>query len=508
MKKYLSFVCFVLLVACKQDNEEIPVVHISQTPSLSAFVFEKANNPQLTSDVTCLIKEGEITAFIPSLKSVTSLVPTFSGKYEKVEVDGKLQVSGVSNNDFSSIITYQCIFSSGRTTSYEVHITVFTKLPIVSVTTDNNQPITSKDDYVAGTMTVSKTLEFDDGYEGRMRIKGRGNATWYYEKKPYKIKLDISSEILGMPSDKEWVLLADYCDKTLMRTGYGFILGKLAGLPWTPRFCHVEYFLNGVYEGTYTLCEQVKVAANRANAAKDGYLIERDNYWNLEPLWFTTSKGHHYTFKYPDTDDLTVGDEKVTFINHFMNEMEDVLYSNDFKDPNIGYRKYMDADVFARWFLIQEVLGNIDTNPYFVLESRTARLQVYPLWDFEWSLGLAAIESNGWATPPVVSPIEIFYWKNNVYFDRLFQDPYFTSIVKNHWETMKNEWIPALYEAIDKEQECIKYAQKENFRRWDILGKYVSVGLVAFPTWQEELDYTRNFLKKRVIWLNNQINGL
>jgi hypothetical protein len=302
--------------------------------------------------------------------------------------------------------------------------------------------------------------------------------------------------------------LADYCDKTLVRTGYGFVLGTLAGLPWTPRFQHVEYFFNDEYQGTYTLCEQVKVAPDRANVSKDGFLIERDMYWDQEPLWFITTNGHYYTFKFPDTEDLTPGDANVTFINNFMNEMENALYSENFKNPNTGYRKYLDADNFARWFLVQEVLGNIEPNLYFMLESRNAKLKACPVWDLEWSLGLAAIGLNGWADFPAISPVEMFYWKNNVYFDRLFLDPYFVNIVKNHWKTMQSDWLPALYDAIDKEQEHIKYAQAENFKRWEILGEYVSIGLVAFPTWKEELNYARDFLKKRVIWLNTQINGL
>jgi hypothetical protein len=165
------------------------------------FAFDKANNPQLTSDVSCRIEDGIITTFIPSIKSAASLVPTFTGEFDKVEVYGQLQTSGVSSNDFSSAVTYDFVSSSGLVTSYEVRVKVFTGLPIISITTDNHQPVTDKENYVSGTMTISKTPEVNQGYEGRMKIKGRGNATWNYEKKPYKVKLDTKSEILGMPSD-------------------------------------------------------------------------------------------------------------------------------------------------------------------------------------------------------------------------------------------------------------------------------------------------------------------
>ena len=46
-----------------------------------------------------------------------------------------------------------------------------------------------------------------------MKIRGRGNSTWsYFPKKPYRIKLDEKSEVLGLKSDKDWIVLANYND--------------------------------------------------------------------------------------------------------------------------------------------------------------------------------------------------------------------------------------------------------------------------------------------------------
>jgi hypothetical protein len=275
----------------------------------------------------------------------------------------------------------------------------------------------------------------------------------------------------------------------MLRTSYGFELAQLAGLPWTPRRQHVELFMNGAYQGTYLMCEQVEAATNRANVQEDGFLFERDNYWNMEPLHFTTIKGHHYTFKYPDTEDIAQGDPNYLFIRDWMNAFETDLYSAHFTDPATGYRRHIDVESFARWYLVQETLGNIDTNPYFALESRSGKLKVYPVWDFEWSLGLAAAGANGWAQPPTISPVEQFYWRNNVYYDRLFQDPYFANLVKERWTQMKTEWLPALETKIKELKDELRYAQKENFTRWPILGRYISVGLVKFSTWEEETDY-------------------
>lgn len=504
MKKYLLLsilIAFIFSVGCK-DDEVVP----KKSASLLSFMFSRASNSGLSQDIRCTIGDDNIVVLIQELTSAESLIPTFTGNFEKVTVNGEEQTSGLTPQNFNQTVTYVLTGEDGKTRSYEVTVKVYTGLPIVRIETDGRQSITSKEDYVNGTVSISKTPDFESGYEGTMRIRGRGNATWFsYPKKPYRIKLDNKSEILGMPADKDWVLLAEYCDKSMLRSTYAFELSKLVGLPWTPRGYHVEVFLNGSYDGTYFMGEHVKVAKDRANIDDDGYLFENDGYWAQEPIWFSTDRtGIHFTFKHPDTDDLVVGDEKYTFIQNFMNEFEAVLYSNNFKDPSTGYRKYLDAENFAQWYLVQETIGNIDTNPYYALESRTGKLKMYPVWDFEWCLGLAAIGSSGWATPPTISPVEQLY-RRDQYYSRLFQDPYFVDIVKTEWQKMKSQYLPALANIVKEKKENIKYAQKQNFSRWQILGQYTSVGLTNFKTWEEEVEYAADFLQRRVEWLDTQI---
>ena len=517
IKKYFLFALLLISISftgCEDDEKYTDADHkenetpeVDSTPEVvrfRSFGFNKYLNPELPWAVSGTIEDDKITVLLPESASVKNLIPTFIGDFEKVEVDGKVQASGVTARDFDKVVTYVLTGKKGTVKTYEVTVKIFTGLPIVRIVTENNQQITSKEDYVNGTVTISKTSAFAEGYEGSMRIRGRGNATFGYPKKPYRIKLDSKSEILRMPSNKDWVLLAEYCDKSLLRTTYAFELSKLMNMPWTPRGYHVEVFLNGSYNGSYFLCEHVEVATNRVNIEDEGYLIEDDNYWNQEPLWFTTGRGLHFTFKHPDAEDMTKGDEKYNFILQFMNEFESVLYSNEFANPNTGYRKYIDAENFAKWYLLQETLGNIEPNPYYALESRSGKLKMYPAWDFEWSMGLALRENNNWIFPPATSPVNRLYHRN-VYFSRLFQDPYFANLVKQEWIKMKDQYLPALTTIINGKTENIKYAQKMNFERWKILGEYTSVGLVKFATWEEEVSYAKHFLEQHVQWLNSEI---
>ena len=121
--------------------------------------------------------------------------------------------------------------------------------------------IDSKENYVQATMTIKEKGK--EPSKLSTRIRGRGNATWTYPKKPYRLKLDEKSPLLGMNEHKDWVLLANYCDKSLLRTGISFKLSELMGFAWTPDSRFVELVLNDEYMGNYQLVEQIKRDKNK-----------------------------------------------------------------------------------------------------------------------------------------------------------------------------------------------------------------------------------------------------
>ena len=379
-------------------------------------------------------------------------------------------------------------------------------LPSLDIATAGGAAVESKEDYVNATFSLTTG---EGSIETGGRIRGRGNAIWTYEKKPYKIKLDASQSLCGMPANRDWVLLADYCDKSLLRTMWMCALSEAVGMPYTIRFQYVELTLNGDYLGIYLLAEQVKKGSNRVDIAEDGYIIEDDHYWAQEPLYFSTTNGGRYTFKYPDAGDeeITRVSESFFYIRDFMRELEEALYGADFRDRERGYSAWLDVDTFVKWYLVNELLCNYDPNFYYVLPTRGARLMMYPLWDFEWSLGLAgrAASGMGWAEPPFVSPADIELWSREKYFARLFQDPAFVDEVRTQWALLKNS-LPEVKDKVQKAAESISVAQKHNFERWPVLDQYVSVGLIALGSWEAEVAYLEEFFDRRAAWFDTFIS--
>ena len=380
------------------------------------------------------------------------------------------------------------------------------KLPTLDVTTAGGAAIASKNEYVEATFVWN---DGEDHFSAPGKIRGRGNATWTYEKKPYRVKFEQKQSVCGFAADKVWVLLAEYCYKSLMRTTWMRGLSEAVGMPYTINCRHIELTVNGSYEGIYLICDHVEKASGRINIEDDGFIIEDDHYWAQEPLSFSSRQGF-YTFKYPDADDeeITRVSESYYFIRDFVKGMEDALYSPGFSNPESGYRAWLDVDTFVKWYLVNELLGNYDPNFYYVLPTRQARLMMYPLWDFEWSLGLAGRAANGigWASPPFVSPVDIEIWSREKYFARLFQDPYFVGEVRKQWSDLKPK-LPDFKATMHSVAESISVAQEANFERWPILDQYIAVGLIALGSWEAEVDYLEDFFDRRVAWFDGFITN-
>ena len=155
---------------------------------------------------------------------------------------------------------------------------------------------------------------------------------------------------------------------------------------------------------------------------------------------------------------------------------------------------------------MQELIANLEPNMYYVLPTRGAKLQIAPVWDAEWSMGLAyrPDEVTGWVLPPQQPDRYQAIWSQWKYFGRMFEDDYFVSVVQAEWEKLK-PLLPAFQSKMAQVAENIRDEQITNFGKWQILGKYISVGLINFSTWDEELNYVKQFFADRITWLDSYI---
>ena len=509
MKNYVFvLLCVCMTIAsCTKDEIEIPLPQkeLSKRPYFTKFWISQNNHVSLNNDYYATIEnDSTIYLFCQELETADSIVPSFEGNFISVKVDGQNQFSGVSIQDFSKIKKYELQDSVGNIAYYDVKIVVFNRTPRVDIYTENNMEITSKTEYVNAIFKISNCPE-TGAINSQGKIRGRGNATWSYPKKPYKIKFTEKQSPFGFPANKDWVLLAEACDRTLLRTAYMCEVSKAANVDYTIRYQHVDLFLNRKYLGTYIWTDQIEKAKERVDIEKEGFLIENDGYYNYEPLWFITdSLRVPFSFKYPDADgeEIKKDDENYNYIISFMNNCEKELLLLKEKAESSNFLSLIDINSFAKWYIVAELTATYDPNSYYVLKNRNSKLKKYPIWDAEWSLGVWPV--SAWGNTPE-SLLTRIIWKESGYYKYLFNSISFTKEVKKEWNLLR-ENIPTIKENISKISKSISLSQRSNFYRWP--GSGGQTLNVTFDTWEEEVKYINKFFDDRVEWMDSYINSL
>lgn len=468
-------------------------------PVLESFSLLTENNPDLEEDIEFVLDGSTFSARLPTDAAVTALTPSFSFTGSEVNIQGVQQDSGATSQDFTQVLSYQVSNEAGATRDYEIDLTRFTGLPIIYLTTE--APIVSKEDYVDGNFRLEGGRNYDSIEEMEMKIRGRGNSTWFvHPKKPYQMKLDSKRDLFGMLEDKKWLFLAEYSDKSLLRNHLAFELGKRTSLRWTPSGHFAEVFVNGEHDGFYHITEKVEDGSNRVDIGDTGFLLEIDQPNRLDPddVSFRTDT-YLINIKEPGLD---YADEQFAQVRSHLNEFETVLFSDNFADPASGFRAYADEDSFIDWFLVNEIAKNVDAQWYssiFLHWIPGEKIRMGPIWDFD--LGFGNVDYAD-ATYP-----EGWWVRWNTWIARMLEDPAFAAKVKERYAQLDDQ-RPEVKAKIFAWAEQLQLSQAENYSVWETLGTYVWPNPVFYDTHEEEVDHLVDWLDTRMDWLAESIQEL
>jgi len=402
------------------------------------------------------------------------------------------------------------------------HFPQLSNLPTVTIHTVNAQDITSKEEYLQGYVSFI----YDNGktiYSDNLDIRGRGNASWNFPKKPYRMKLNNKVNLMGMPAkEKNWTLINNYGDKTLMRNFLAFDLSRKLEMPYTPAIMSVDVILNGEYKGNYQLCDQVEVAPERVDVQKmnisdialpylsGGYLIEVDAYAYSEISWFLSLRNYTPVTIHSPKDDEIVS-QQTNYIRNYYNTMEAAVFASNYKDPVNGYRKYMDVETFLRHFLVGEISGNTDTywSVYMYKDRDDDIFKFGPVWD----LDLAYENDN--RTYPINSHTQWVYEYGsaaNGFKDvvvRLFTDESFASRLKAIYADYRDRGIltkETLLQVVNYYDSTLNQSQQLNFMRWDILNSLVHQNPRTYGSYEGEVNNVRQYISDRLDWMDKKLN--
>lgn len=368
--------------------------------------------------------------------------------------------------------------------------------------------------------TVQIDASMTDEYAGTKqlaaKIRGRGHSTWEWPKKPYKIKLEEKQSLLGMTASKEWVLIANYADESLMRNITAFAIADAMGtFRFTPKAVPINLYMNGIYQGVYTLGEQIEVKSSRLeldyreDTPNTGYLIEiggAEPDVNLKGKdCFDLPSGCAKDILIKSPKDEKLKQENYDFIYNYMCIADKAVTTLD------NYETYIDVDSFIDWFLLHELTYNLDScfhRSCFMYKDRGGKLKMGPVWDFDLAFGnmyLDPPDYDDWAT---VGSANSSSYIGVTWFNYLLTDESFRSKARARWDEIRDEVLDAANTAIDSTQEKLASSAALNFRVWDTLtiaNGYQPQRMKDLSTYNEQVQYVRRFIRNRAEWIDNNL---
>ena len=388
----------------------------------------------------------------------------------------------------------------------------FTGLPILYVDTGGSE-INSKEDYIKGSVSIIGASNFPDLSSSEIKIKGRGNSTWWQGgigrpdnmKKPFQIKFGDKTEVLNMPKDKKWVLLAEISDISLIRNKIAREIANIGSFDYVPQAEYTELFINDKHAGTYLIGQKVEESKNRVNIGDDGYLVEidtdahdrigEDDVYFRSNVWSSHYEDGVFNIKEPSLD---FDSEKFNLIKDHVNDFEDALFGDSFKDPDLGYRSFIDLPSFIDWFLVNEISKNQDAASFSSIYFNYIpgeKIKMGPVWDFDLAFGNVNYSN---AENP-----EGFWIKDNLWYKRMFEDPYFKQMVQERFDYY-NDNLNLILSKISEFETYLSKSQKKNFELYpSLLDPNSEVWPVParFDNHHEYVEYLKNWINARMLWL-------
>lgn len=375
-------------------------------------------------------------------------------------------------------------------------------IPRIVIETENYRPIKDCETEIPAKMQIwGDTKPESEIME--LTIRGRGNTSWNMPKKSYKIEFVDKQPILGMPKDRDWALVSNYADKSLMKNYLMYHLSVKLESYYAPRCEFVEFFLNGKYLGVYLLTETIKIAKNRVNIPEDekSYIVEFDGKYNKgEQVFFfyaikNDSVGRAFRVHAPKNADT----ETLKKIETYIKDFENYLKRIDSKEDN-RLEQWINVDEYIKHYWIQEFSKNHDavfyTSVFFSWEKDDV-LKMGPVWDFDLSLGE---HDNEYVNKTRKWLIRDSYWNEFV-----FKDPKMSEKRKWFWKNKKNDFQTVI-DMVDSIGILLKDAASNNFKKWDVLQstKY-AYHQHSYSTYKDAVEDLKNWIRERIEWIDENI---
>lgn len=374
-------------------------------------------------------------------------------------------------------------------------------IPTIVIETENFEQIQDRETEVPAKMQIwgkdSPESEIMD-----LTIRGRGNSSWTMPQKSYKIELASKQRILNMPKDRDWALIANYADKSLMKNYLMYHLSAKLGAYYAPQCEFVELYINKEYLGVYLLTETIKTSKNRIIFPKNSnsFIVEFDaKYRPNEQVFFSNiikNDSIGQAFRIHEPKNAT--DSCLLIIKNHILSFETFLKNFSLTD---SIANWIDVDEYLKHYWVQEFSKNPDaefhTSVFFSWTDGDI-IKMGPVWDFDLAFGGYDRES--------INSTENWFIKRAYWNSLIFKNKKMDSLRIDYWKTNRSKFVESL-SSIDSISYLLTDAASNNFRKWDILqSTKLKYHKYPYNSYQEAVSDLKKWITKRIEWIDSQIN--
>ncbi len=306
-----------------------------------------------------------------------------------------------------------------------------------------------------------KLVEYRDAdqfaYQGE--IERRGGYSISFPKHSFEVDLDLDVSLAQLPYDDDWILNANYIDKTFLRHVISYELFADMDKDNIASACQfIELELNDSYNGLYVLMEKLDKSSLGLNASDTSAFIFKEpqifraSYDRLQPQ--DASNFHQQTF--PKINKL---DKRVS-----IESIRDFLLNAGEEEFEAEFKNLFDIDNIIDWHLLLLMSNNNDgilKNFYLYKKNSTSPIRIAP-WDYDHSFGRDGDNELNMDE----RSLKIH---RSILFRRLLRYDWYKKALRQRWDMFNNAGLlsrEGLQNRVIKKSEIIVDAARKNFQLW------------------------------------------
>ena len=329
------------------------------------------------------------------------------------------------------------------------------------------------------------------------KIKCRGGVSSKYYKHSFSIELERKYSFRNLPYDDDWIINANYIDKTFMRHKISYdLFSEMSTTNIASKSSYINLSINDVYEGLYVLMEQINASMIGLNKKDTLAMLFKDPpIFTKKKMKYIKDSTNYYQQKFPKINNS----DKTYYLEKF----KDFLFSSTNNQFSKEVYNWVDIENVIDWHIILLLTNNGDgimKNFYlYKLDEKTPFR--FAIWDYDHSFGREGDNE--------INLIKELNCNRSILLERLsnISEIGYLQKLKSRWFNLRRKNIISIEnfeKHIINNDKVINGHIKKNFIKWPVNSKWY----YDDNDYLQELDLMRDYIRIRVNQLDKYFNLL